>query len=108
MYAALTIELRFELVLLGQAFQLQFQVGDHFRQVCHLLEFAVVLLGQGLSFSGEMFGHFLQFGQLRAAAAAAATFQHSDVRRMNEVNARRARLVLGWVTVFGRVYHLRM
>jgi len=28
------------------------------------------------------------------------------VRRMNEVNARRARLVLGWVTVFGRVYHL--
>jgi len=28
------------------------------------------------------------------------------VRRMNEVNARRARLVPGWVTVFGRVYHL--
>ena len=27
----------------------------------------------------------------------------SGVRRMNEVNARRARLVLGWVTVFGRV-----
>ena len=26
----------------------------------------------------------------------------SGVRRMNEVNARRARLVLGWVTVFGR------
>jgi len=25
---------------------------------------------------------------------------------MNEVNARRARLVFGWVTVFGRVYHL--
>jgi len=25
---------------------------------------------------------------------------------MNEVNARRARLQLGWVTVFGRVYHL--
>jgi len=25
---------------------------------------------------------------------------------MNEVNARRARLVLGWVTVFGRVYYL--
>ena len=32
----------------------------------------------------------------------------SGVRRMNEVNARRARLVPGWVTVFGRVYHLRM
>ena len=30
------------------------------------------------------------------------------VRRMNEVNARRARLVTGWVTVFGRVYHLSM
>jgi len=32
----------------------------------------------------------------------------SGVRPMNEVNARRARLVLGWVTVFGRVYHLGM
>ena len=30
------------------------------------------------------------------------------VRRMNEVNARRARLLPGWVTVFGRVYHLGM
>ena len=30
------------------------------------------------------------------------------VRRMNEVNARRARLVPGWVTVFGRVYRLGM
>jgi len=29
----------------------------------------------------------------------------SVVRRMNEVSLRRARLVLGWVTVFGRVYH---
>jgi len=32
----------------------------------------------------------------------------SGVRRMNEVNARRARLVSGWVTVFGRIYHLGM
>ena len=32
----------------------------------------------------------------------------SGVGLMNEVNARRARLVLGWVTVFGRVYHLAM
>jgi len=32
----------------------------------------------------------------------------SGVRRMNEVNARRARLVPGLVTVFGRVYHLGM
>ena len=29
----------------------------------------------------------------------------SVVRRMNEVTPRRARFVLGWVTVFGRVYH---
>jgi len=32
----------------------------------------------------------------------------SGVRRLNEVNAHRARLVPGWVTVFGRVYHLGM
>ena len=30
----------------------------------------------------------------------------SGVRRVNEVNARRVRLVPGWVTVFGRVYRL--
>ena len=32
----------------------------------------------------------------------------SGICRMNEVNARRAWLVPGWVTVFGRVYHLGM
>jgi len=32
----------------------------------------------------------------------------SGVRRMNEVNTRRARLVLRWVTVFRRVYRLGM
>ena len=32
----------------------------------------------------------------------------SGVHCMNEVNARRAWLVPGWVTVFGRVYHLGM
>jgi len=32
----------------------------------------------------------------------------SGVRRMNQVNPRRARLVLEWVTVFGRVYRLAM
>ena len=32
----------------------------------------------------------------------------SSVRRMNQVNPRRARLVLGWVTIFGWVYHLGM
>ena len=30
------------------------------------------------------------------------------VRRMNKVTLRRVRLVLGWVTVCGRVYHLGM
>jgi len=30
----------------------------------------------------------------------------SGVRRMNDVNPRRARLLPGWVTVFGRVYYL--
>jgi len=32
----------------------------------------------------------------------------SGVRRMNKVNARRARLLPGSVTIFGRVYHLGM
>ena len=32
----------------------------------------------------------------------------SGVRRMNEVDARRAQLVPGWVTVFWRVNHLGM
>jgi len=32
----------------------------------------------------------------------------SGIRRMNEVNPRRARLVHGWVTVFRHVYHLGM
>jgi len=32
----------------------------------------------------------------------------SGVRRMNEVNARQARLVRGWVTMLRRVYHLGM
>jgi len=32
----------------------------------------------------------------------------SVVHRMNKVNTHWARLVLGWVTVFGWVYHLGM
>jgi len=32
----------------------------------------------------------------------------SSVRRMNKVNPRLARLVLGWVTILRRVYHLGM
>jgi len=38
-----------------------------------------------------------QFGWRRGVVA-------SVVRRMNEVTLRWVRLVLGWVTVFGRVY----
>ena len=53
---------------------------------------------------------------LRTAVHLLLTYLHgwrrgvvaSGVRRMNEVNPRRARLVHGWVTVFGRVYHLGM
>jgi len=32
----------------------------------------------------------------------------SGVRHMNQVNQHLARLVLGWVTIFGLVYHLSM
>ena len=47
------------------------------------------------------FLHTQQLGGVHGGVA-------SGVRRMNEVNARRARLVLGWVTVFGQAYHLGM
>ena len=47
-------------------------------------------------------------GQNRGAASQRRGVVVSGVRRMNEVNARRARLVPGWVTVFGQVYHLGM
>ena len=39
---------------------------------------------------------------------ALAAYRPTTHRRVNEVNARRARLVPGRVTVFGRVYHLGM
>jgi len=53
----------------------------------------------GAKFSVQGVGMPLCFGWRRGVVV-------SGVRRMNEVNARRARLVPGWVTVFGRVYHL--
>jgi len=46
----------------------------------------------------QVAGMWRGFGWRRGVVA-------SVVRRMNEVTIRRARLVLGWVTVFGRVYH---
>jgi len=46
-------------------------------------------------------GHMLSHPTRRRGVAV------SGVRRMNQVNAHRARLVLGWVTVFGRVYFLK-
>ena len=36
------------------------------------------------------------------------TYLHSWRRGLNEVNPRRSRLVLGWMTVFGRACHLGM
>ena len=64
------------------------------------------------------FGIFIirSFRVLKLRSAVAATLPRLAYdgkvggvpRRMNEVNARRARLVLRWVTVFGRVYHLGM
>jgi len=44
----------------------------------------------------------------RHTRSAAWRSGYRGVRHMNEVNTRRARLVLGWVTIFGRVYHLGM
>ena len=32
----------------------------------------------------------------------------SGVRHINEVNPRQTRLVPGWVTIFGQLYHLSM
>jgi len=40
--------------------------------------------------------------------AVAARRSGNDVGRFNEVSIRRARLVLAWVTVFGRANHLGM
>jgi len=37
-----------------------------------------------------------------------AAFWRSVVGRISEVNPRRARLVLGWVTFFGQANHLGM
>jgi len=43
-----------------------------------------------------------------AAVAVGGVAQWLAAFGVNAVNARRARLVLGWVTVFGRVFHLGM
>ena len=52
--------------------------------------------------------YFIRFLQVSTLVGSVACIVVSGVRRMNKVNARRARLVPGWVTVFGRVYHLSM
>ena len=58
----------------------------------------------------NVFGGTLNLAQLSSTSSTwlAVLRSGSVVRRMNEVALRRARLVLGWVTVFGRVYHLVM
>ena len=60
----------------------------------HTIGISLPRLNSGISFPGKD-------GSRRRVVV-------SGVRRMNEVNPRRARLVLGWVTVFGGwgVYHL--
>jgi len=45
---------------------------------------------------------------MAVASALTLSVVVSDIRHMNKVNACGARLVPGWVTVFGRVYHLGM
>jgi len=56
----------------------------------------------------KRYSHPSGFNIAGANAPVAPAVPTPLVRRMNEVNARRARLVPGWVTVFGRVYHLGM
>jgi len=58
-------------------------------------------LSADCSYQESGIGLYLEFRWRRGVVA-------SGVRRMNEVNARRARLVLKWITVFGQVYHLGM
>jgi len=55
-----------------------------------------------------VFDHVSLFGSIREELGWRRGVVVSGVRRMNEVNVQRARLVLGQVTVFGRVYHLGM
>jgi len=65
------------------------------------LQLSVIILGLGcMTLCGDIAS--ISLASRRRGAVV------SGVRRVNEVNARRARLVLGWVTDFGRVYHLGM
>jgi len=48
---------------------------------------------------------FVIMANFKPVAAGRLGVVASVVRRMNEVTVRRARLVLGWMTVYGRVYH---
>ena len=57
---------------------------------------------------GQLAEKVLQHACSRHTSWRRGVLVSGGVRRMNEVNARRARLVPGWVTVFGRVYHLGM
>ena len=53
----------------------------------------------------EILGTVFTLGRIAVSASWRLGVVASVVRRMNAVTLRRARLVLGWVTVFGRVYH---
>jgi len=43
---------------------------------------------------------------VRSALWRSGVYSRNGIGRINEVALHRARLVLGWVTVFGRAYHL--
>ena len=66
------------------------------------------LQGFKVSFVGCSHGFTEKFSNSPSCSGCRRGVVVSGVRRMNEVNARRARLLPGWVTVFGRVYHLGM
>ena len=68
----------------------------------------VRVCGMPVNVARCMFGLHTLLQQVTSSLGRRHGIVVSGVRRMNEVNARRARLLPGWVTVFGRVYHLGM
>ena len=68
----------------------------------------VRVCGMPVNVARCMFGLHTLLQQVTSSLGRRHGIVVSGVRRMNEVNACRARLVPGWVTVFGLVYHLGM
>jgi len=84
--------------------------------LCYVFMLSVVVLvlvlmhySRLVSNNKDLPTHFLTYVLILISEASEFAWRSgSVVRRTNEVTLRRARLVLGWVTVFGRVYHLGM